>query len=318
MESVSLMRAALYDGYGPPEVLYEGRVPAPAAGPGQLLVRVRAVSVNGGELLLRSGGLRWVTGRRFPKRIGLDFTGEVAATGPGATGYGVGDRVWGLMPNMGFGSAAEYVAVPPRQLSLAPAGVDLVEAAALPVGTTSITALRDKARLRPGERVLVRGASGGVGTTAVQLAKAMGGRVTGLASARNLDLVRELGAEEAFDYATTSPADLGRFDVIVDTAGSDLAAYRRLLAPGGRMIGLSFDSAASVGYVIASYVFGSRRVRFFSGQPKHALFADLTRYVEEGALRPVVDTVHPLSDVAAAHRALETGGVRGKHVVRVL
>ncbi|GAA1445699.1 NAD(P)-dependent alcohol dehydrogenase [Nocardiopsis tropica] len=318
MGSASLMRAALYDGYGPPEVLYEGRVPVPTAGPGQLLVRVHAVSVNGGERLMRSGRLRWVTGRSFPKRVGMDFAGEVAETGPGATGYRVGDRVWGLLPRMGFGSAAEYVAVPTRQVSLAPEGVDLVEAAALPVGTTSITALRDKARLRSGERVLVRGASGGVGNTAVQLAKAMGGRVTGLASARHLDLVRELGAEEAFDYAATPLAELGRFDVVVDSVGSDLPALRRLLAPGGRMIGLSFDSAAMVGYILASYAFGSRRVRFFSGQPRHALFADLTRYVEEGALRPVVDTVHPLSDVAAAHRALEAGGVRGKHVVRVV
>ncbi|TDQ55557.1 NAD(P)-dependent alcohol dehydrogenase [Actinorugispora endophytica] len=315
------MRAARYDRYGPPEVLYEGRAPKPVAGPGEVLVRVHAVSVNGGEIAGRAGKLRLLTGNRFPKAVGIDFTGEVAEQGAGVTGLRAGDRVWGALPRGRFGSAAEFVAVRPRQLARAPEGIDLVEAAALPVGTTAITALRDKARLRKGERLLVRGASGGVGNTAVQLGRAFGAHVTALAGARNLDLVRELGADEAFDYATTGPADLGRFDVVFDTVGTGLGAYRGLLAPRGRMVAIAFDlekAASSVSYLLASAVFGPRRVRFFSGNPRHDLFADLTRYVESGALRAVVDTVHPLADIAGAHRALEAGGVRGKHVVRIV
>ncbi|MFI9274509.1 NAD(P)-dependent alcohol dehydrogenase [Kitasatospora sp. NPDC052896] len=317
------MRAALYDRYGPPEVLYQGTVPKPVAGPGEVLVRVHAASVNSAELAGRAGRLRPLTaaaGWGFPKRAGMDFTGEVAALGSPRSGLRTGDRVWGVLPRT-FGSAAEFVAVRPRQLAFAPPGLDPVRAAALPgVGTTAITALRDQARLAAGERLLVRGASGGVGSVAVQLGRACGARVTALAGAGNLDLVRDLGADEAFDYATTGAADLGPFDVVLDTVGTDFAAYRRLLAPGGRMVSITFDHrhpVASLGYLLASAAFGPRRVRFFSGHPTHQLLVDLAQLVQEGAIRPVVDTVYPLADIARAHRALEAGGVRGKIVVAV-
>ncbi|TQM78853.1 NADPH:quinone reductase-like Zn-dependent oxidoreductase [Saccharothrix saharensis] len=308
------MRAAVFDRYGPPEVLYEGVVPEPVVRPGHVLVRVHAASVNGGERWGRSGELKLLLGRRFPKRVGIDFAGEVVS-GPG---FAPGAHVWGGLPRGRFGSAAEYVAVHPRQLALSPAGLDLVRAAALPgVGTTAITALRDKARLRPGERLLVRAASGGVGSVAVQLGKAYGAHVTALTSSSTFDFVRELGADDVVDYRA-DPAGLGRYDVVLDAYGGTPGAYRRLLAPGGRMVAIAFRSAADVGYLLASAVFGPRRARFFSGNPKSALFADLTALVESGAIRPVVDTVHPLADIAEAHRALEAGGVRGKHVIRVI
>ncbi|MEV7865774.1 NAD(P)-dependent alcohol dehydrogenase [Streptomyces sp. NPDC088124] len=324
---MSEMRAALYDRYGPPEVLYEDTVPAPVAGPGELLVRVHGASVNGGELSMRAGKVPALGGRNFPRRIGADFAGEVAALGPGLTGPAVGARVWGALSRNRIlrgriGSAAEYLAVRPRQVALAPAGTDLVRAAALPgAGTTAVTALRDKARLRPGERLLVRGASGGVGHVAVQLGRAFGAHVTALAGGKNLDFVRELGADEAYDHRTTGPGELGTFDVVLDCVGRELPAYRRLLAPGGRMVGITFDTSrpvATIGYLLGSAVFGSRRIRAFSGDPLHQDFADLTGYVESGAVRPVVAAVHPLAEIAAAHRALEAGGVRGKHVVQVV
>ncbi|WP_199440291.1 NAD(P)-dependent alcohol dehydrogenase [Umezawaea beigongshangensis] len=317
------MRAALYDRYGPPEVLYEGVVPAPVAGPGTVLVRVRAASVNGGELAGRAGRVRFATAlasRGFPKRVGIDFAGEVAAVGPGVTEHAVGDAVWGGLPRR-FGSAAEFVAVPPRQLALAPAGIDPVRAAALPgVGTTAITALRDHARLREGQRLLVRGAAGGVGSVAVQLGRAYGAHVTALAGARHAEFVRELGAHEVFDRASTGPADLGRFDVVLNTVGGGFQPYRRLLTRTGRMVSISFDvdhPVRSLAHIAGTAVFGSRRVRFFSGNPGHDLFAELTRLVESGAIRPVVDRVFPLADIAGAHRALEAGGVRGKIVVEI-
>ncbi|MFJ8974886.1 MULTISPECIES: NAD(P)-dependent alcohol dehydrogenase [Streptomyces] len=315
------MRAALYDRYGPPEVLYEGRVPVPVRQPGEVLVRVHAASVNGGELYGRAGKVRLVTGRRFPQRTGLDFVGEVAEVDPTVTGPRAGDRVWGLLGRT-FGSAAEYVSVRPRQIAYAPGNVTPTEAVSLLAGgTTSLTALRDKAGLRAGERLLVRGASGGVGSVAVQLGKALGAHVTGLASAKNLDFVRDLGADEALDHRATPLADLDRYDVIMDTVGTEHRALQKRLMAGGRLVSIAFDidrPVRSIGYLVGSAVQGRRRVRFFSGNPKHDLLAELTAYVERGDLRPVVDTVRPLAEIAAAHRALEAGGVRGKHVIQLV
>ncbi|MBQ0827110.1 NAD(P)-dependent alcohol dehydrogenase [Streptomyces tagetis] len=314
------MRAALFDRYGPPEVLYEGRLPRPEPGPGEVLVRVRAVGVNGGELPARAGRLRLLTGRRFPQTVGIDFVGEVVRTGASVTGVTPGERVWGLLGRR-LGTLAEYVVVRPRRLAAAPGNLSPEEAVSLLAGgTTSLTGLRDKARLRPGERLLVRGGSGGVGSVAVQIGKALGAHVTALAGPRNLDFVRSLGADEVHDHTTAHPAGLGRFDVVLDTVGTGHRAWRRLLAPGGRMVAIAFDldrPASSLGYLLASAVHGSGRVRFFSGNPDSALLAELARYAERGDVVPVVDTVHPLGAVAEAHRALEAGGVRGKHVVRV-
>jgi NADPH:quinone reductase-like Zn-dependent oxidoreductase len=307
------MNLAVYDRYGPPEVLHVTTGPVPRPRPGEVLVRVRAVSVNGGENHMRSGELRPFSGNRFPKRIGVDLAGEVVD--PGTSRFAVGEPVWGLQGRR-MGSAAEYVAVRADRLDRIPDGLDAVQAAALASGTTAVTALRDVAALAPRERLLVRGATGGVGHIAVQLGRAMGAHVTGLASAANLPMVKELGADEAIDYR--EPGDLGRFDVVLDTVGTDQEAFRRLLAPRGRMVAISFDPEhlfRSVGYLLAHAPRRTRWVRFFSGNPTTALFAELGRWATSGAVRPHVDRVFPLADIAAAHRALEQGGVRGKIVV---
>jgi NADPH:quinone reductase-like Zn-dependent oxidoreductase len=309
------MRLAVFDRYGPPDGLRVTTGPVPQPRPGEVLVRARAVSVNGGELLLRAGRLRPFSGSRFPKRIGLDLAGEVVDAG--TSRFATGDLVWGLLGRR-MGTAAEYVAVPAERLDRVPAGLDAVRAAALPVGTTAITALRDMAGLAPGERLLVRGATGGVGYVAVQLGKAMGAHVTGLASAANLGLVKELGADEAIDYR--EPGELGRFDVVLDTVGTHLTTFRRLLTRRGRMVTIAFDIDRPFRSLASVAVHAPRRTRWlrsFSGSPTAALLAELGRWVESGAVRPYVGRVFPLADIAEAHRALEQGGVGGKLVVEI-
>ncbi|MFC8809137.1 NAD(P)-dependent alcohol dehydrogenase [Streptomyces anthocyanicus] len=313
------MRAVQFDRFGPPDVLRVNDVPAPRPGPGEVLVEVRAASVDAGETAFRAGRMRRVTRVRLPRGLGSDFAGRVAALGSGVRAWSVGDAVWGLMPHLTFGAIADYVAVPEQRLARAPKNLDLLEAAALPVvGTTAMTALSGKARLQPGERLLVRGATGGVGSVAVQLGKALGAHVTALAAARNLDWITRLGADEAVDYRTTRPEDLDRFDVIVDVVGTDLGAYRKRLARGGRLVALSFDSDRVVSSMLGIALRAAatpRRVKMFSNNPSADRIAELTRAVEAGTIRPVVDTVFPMRDIAAVHQRLEAGGVRGKYVV---
>lgn len=313
------MRAAQYGRYGAPGVLHESTVPLPTAGHGRVLVKVHGTSVNVLELAVRAGRLRVATGFHFPKGIGMDFAGEVAAIGEGATGFAVGDRVWGFtggLPSGPTGAAAEYLVADPAKLSAAPTSIDLLDAAALPMAAaTALIALRDHAHLKGGDRVLIRGASGGVGSAAVQLAKAMGGEVTALAGASNLDFVRSLGADAALDYHTHGPDQLGRFDVILDLNGTASGSYRRLLARRGRMV---TTAVTALPYILLSAIYGPRRVRAFSAVPNTRLFADLAGFVDRGELAPVIAVVHPLAEISAAHAALERGGGRGKQVVSLL
>ncbi|MEU0478331.1 NAD(P)-dependent alcohol dehydrogenase [Streptosporangium sp. NPDC006013] len=313
------MRAVQYTRFGPPEVLRVNDLPTPQPGPGEVLVEVRAASVDAGELAFRAGKLRRISRTRSPRGVGGDFAGRVAALGSGVHAWSVGEKVWGLMPHFAFGAIADYVAVPEQRLARAPKNLSLLESAALPVsGTTAMTALTDKAGLNSGERLLVRGATGGVGSIAVQLGKALGAHVTALASARNLDWITELGADVALDYRTTRPQDLGHFDVILDVVGTDLGAYWARLTRRGRMVALAFDqdriltSMATTGLRAA---LSPRRMKLFSNNPSPTRIAELTASAEAGSIRPAIDTVYPITGIAEAHRRLEAGGVRGKLVI---
>jgi NADPH:quinone reductase-like Zn-dependent oxidoreductase len=314
------MKAAQIMSFGAPDVLRVTETDRPSPGAGEVLVSVEASSVNGHDTIVRAGGLRMVSGRKFPIGVGLDFAGVVAATGPGVEGYRAGDRVWGTVhprQRHTVAGAAEYVVVPADRIGPAPAGVSAVEAASLVVaGSTALIALRDSVALAGGERVLVRGAAGGVGTAAIQLAHAMGGHVTALARDRHAAILGDLGADAVLDYATTTSDQIGPFDVIVDTVGSELNCYRRRLAKGGRMVTVGL-SAPALAAIAASSVHGSRRIRTFSANPGPAVLSDLADHITSSALRPVVHGVYPLTDIAAAHEAFEHGGVIGKHVLAV-
>jgi NADPH:quinone reductase-like Zn-dependent oxidoreductase len=314
------MKAAQITSFGTPDVLRVTETDRPSPGAGEVLVAVEASSVNGHDTLVRAGGLKMVSGRTFPIGVGLDFAGVVVTTGLGVEDYRAGDRVWGMVHPRGrhtVAGTAEYVVVPAGRISPAPVGVSAVEAASLVVaGSTALIALRDSVKLADGERILVRGAAGGVGTAAVQLAHAMGGHVTALARDRHAAALRDLGADEVLDYGTTTSEEIGPFDVIVDTVGSELNCYRGRLAKGGRMVTVGL-SAPALAAIAASAIHGSRRIRTFSANPGSAVLDDTAGHVTSGALRPVVHSVYPLTDVAAAHQAFERGGAMGKHVIAV-
>ncbi|GAB3562294.1 NAD(P)-dependent alcohol dehydrogenase [Spelaeicoccus albus] len=320
---MTTMRVAQLHGYGPPDMIKIGTAPVPRPKAGQVLVRVRATTVNGGEVWMRAGRLRLMSGSRFPKGLGIDVAGEVAELGDGVTDMTVGERVWGsldskkmVLSQAAAGATAEYVAVDAARLAPMPDGATFDGAAALLVGITAFTALRDKARVRPGERLLVRGGTGGVGYVGVELGRAFGARVTTLVSAANLEVAGELGADVALDYRSIGPDDLGRFDVIFDTVGTRMNDYRRLLAPGGRMVSIMVNPPLrGFAAVLASVIHGGRRIRAFSGNPTRALLIDYARYIESGQLRPLIADTYRLEQTAAAHEAIESGGRPGKHVI---
>lgn len=249
---MSAMRAVVFDRYGPPDVLYETTVPIPAHGADRLLVRVQAVTVNGGELIARAGSLpRWFLRGPFPRRIGLDFVGEVCEVGDAVSGYAVGDRVWGLLDERPdengqmLRSLAEYVAVRPEQIAPAPEHLSPVEAATLLVGLVALIALRRKAGLRPGERLLVRGASGGVGSAAIQVGTMFGAHVTGLAGAQNLDFVTGLGSLSIFPCKPRI-VDVVRLSQGKSSGEEDDESIQRGLPPGRAGSGFTSSFAGNV------------------------------------------------------------------------
>jgi len=316
------MRAAQYDTYGPPEVLRVRTISIPRLRPGHVLVRVAASSINGADTAVRAGKLKLVSGRSFPRGAGFDFAGTVVEAFSDVAGLAAGDEVWGFVNgtrNPGpSGAAAQYVLAPADGTALRPRTVSAVEAAALSgVGAAALGVLRDHVRLQAGERVLIRGANGGVGTAAVQLARALGGRVTALASAPHLDRLRDLGAQQAYDYHTTDPRELGRFDVILDPVSRGMRPYRRLLTKTGRMAAMALGSPADIAYLLASRVYGRRRVRLVQSPATGPLLADLASYVDNKSVTPVIEAVYPLDDIAAAHRSLEKSGGFGKRVIQV-
>ncbi|HYO42807.1 MAG TPA: NAD(P)-dependent alcohol dehydrogenase [Candidatus Limnocylindrales bacterium] len=324
------MRAITHEAFGSPDVLRLGEVAVPRPGAGQVLVRIRAAAVNpwdwhfmrGLPYLARLNG----AGIRRPKHptLGGDIAGEVVATGDGATRFAVGDAVFGFIE---FGGFAEYAVAPETLLAAMPRNVTFEQAAATPLAAqTALQGLRDAARVKAGDRVLVIGASGGVGTYAVQLAVSLGARVTGVASGRNAGLVRTLGADRAIDYThedVTTGAE--RYDVILQLAGTASAiSLARILAPGGRLVLSSGDSPnrwiGPMGRVLRGVIAGRRS--HLSIAPLTARWnaedlALLAGLIESGVIAPVIDSTYALADTADAIRHLETGRARGKILVSV-
>src|SRR6266446_4055589 len=236
------MHALLYDRYGGLDVLRAHEIAVPAPGPGAVLVRVRAAALNPKDVLVRKGRFRFLSGRRFPKGVGLDFAGEVVARGARVQGVELGDRVYGALQQWSYrrGTLAEYVVVRSGEFAPIPTALAFEEAAALPVvSLTALQALRDLAGVRDGDRVCVHGASGGVGTAAIQIARVLGAFVATTSSEANRGLCHSLGANETFDYARPDAfSGAHRFRVIFDAFG-DLCLARVRPALGARGVYVS-------------------------------------------------------------------------------
>ena len=310
--------AAQYPRFGPPEVLRVVEVPAPAPGPHDLVVEVAAVSVNRIDTGARAGRNKFQTGRRLPQPTGLDFSGKVADVGAQVRGFEPGQRVWGFLGTDRLGeqgTAAGRIAVDADLVAPAPASQELADLAALPlVGLTAWQALKELG-VEEGSRLLIAGGAGGVGSTAVRVARARGALVDTISSARHEELLKRLGAGFRFDPdAVDWPALAGRYRAVLDTTGKNLRSLRRAVTPGGRMITIS---PAGIPASLLTRILPGPAVSFMSVRPSREGLEALGDLVERGRLTPIIRERFPLSRIARAHALVETGHGRGKVVVDI-
>jgi NADPH:quinone reductase-like Zn-dependent oxidoreductase len=300
-----LMNAIVTTRYGPPESLQLKEIEKPVPADNEVLVKVHAATVTAGDVMLRSATfplslVMGIMGYRRKKTPGHEFAGEVEAVGSGVTRFKEGDQVFGTTSGLSVGANAEYVCLPEEWksgvLALKPANVTYEEAAALPVGGMTALYLLKKANIQSGQKVLIVGASGSVGSYAVQLAKHFGADVTGICSAANVDMVASLGADSVIDYTTEDFTQNGQaYDIIFDAVGKTSPSQcKTSLAEGG--------------------VFVSVRT-ITKGSAENLLL--LKELAEAGAIKPFIDRRYPLGQVAEAHRYVETGRKRGNVVITV-
>jgi NADPH:quinone reductase-like Zn-dependent oxidoreductase len=317
------MNALIQTGYGSADVMKFGEVEKPTPGDGEVLVRVVAASLAAGEYFGMRGKplpIRFYMGLLRPKKdfvVGIDCAGVVEAVGPNVSRFQPGDEVYGECR----GSCAGYAIAEEGSLAAKPASLSFEQAAAVPTSAcTALQALRDHGNVRPGQKVLINGASGGVGPFAVQIAKALGAEVTGVCSTRNVEMVRSIGADHVIDYTREDfTKGRARYDVILDNVGShSLSATRRVLTPNGLLVPSS--GHAGMGWVIAaalSAVFVRQQAAPFVAATNSECLLTLKDLIEAGKVTPVIDRTYPLSETAEAFAYLDEGHARAKVVIAV-
>ncbi|XXT27307.1 NAD(P)-dependent alcohol dehydrogenase [Sorangium sp. So ce448] len=320
------MKAAVYERYGSPLVLELREMPAPEPRDDQVRIRVHATTATAACQMMRRGDTlmaRVVLGFFRPRRrfrvLGIEVAGTVERVGRRVTRFRPGDRVFGFT-GFGSGGYAQYVCLSEdASIAHAPAGLSHEEACSLVDGpTTALYFLRDRARLRTAERIAIVGASGSIGTAAVQVARHLGAEVTAVCSGRNADLVRSLGAHHVVDYTRDDyAARADAFDVVFDTVGaSSFARARRCLSRGGRYL-ITVGGAELYLRDAWSRMFGSKKLVFGMSVDKKTALPEVSELVARGALRPVIDRRYTLEAIADAHRYVETGRKRGNVVIEV-
>jgi NADPH:quinone reductase-like Zn-dependent oxidoreductase len=322
------MKAIVYKKYGPPDVLEVTEVEKPIPTDTQVLVKVHAASVNFGNLVLLKGEpflARFAFGLLKPKYSipGGDMAGTVEAVGKNVTQFQPGDEVFGDLSGSGWGAFAEYVAVPENALALKPANLSFEEAAAAPMaGVTALQGLRNKGKIQQGQKVLINGASGGVGTFAVQIAKALGADVTGVCSTRNVDILQSLGADHVINYTREKfTENKNTYDLILGVNGHQpLSDYKRVLKPNGIFVhvggsGSQMFQAMTVGAWISKT--SSKKMGTFLQRANQKDLIIMKELMESGKVKPVIDRRYTLSEVPEAFRYFEQGHAQGKVVITV-
>jgi NADPH:quinone reductase-like Zn-dependent oxidoreductase len=319
--SSKLMKRVVYNRFGGPDVLEIQDTPIPQANKGEVLVRMLATSINGGDLNVRkgAGGKIAHSLSKFPKTTGQDVVGIVEKLGPGVTDLNVGDRVWGNTTTS-TNAAAEYVVISANKLSLMPSKLSVTEAAGIPcAGDTAFIALVEKGQIKAGDRVLIRGA-GGVGIFAVQIAKALGAHVSVVASRATMDAVMNYGADEVYDYRETSLEELKSYDIIFDTVGTDLDAFRKKLTPKGKLLTIAFDvenPIRGIMRVLLSARHGQHRTHLVIAFPNRKNLTQLAQMVSNGDIVPIIDSIYPMEQIVEAHRRAENRGILGKIIISI-
>ncbi|MFS0688535.1 NAD(P)-dependent alcohol dehydrogenase [Sporosarcina sp. 179-K 8C2 HS] len=322
------MKAIISEKYGTPDTLKLSEVAAPIPKPNEVLIRVQASSINFGNLVL-------LTGKPLPARLafgltkpkypipGGDMAGIVEARGANVTRFQVGDEVYGDLSGCGWGAFAEYVAVDEKILALKPLNLSFIEAAAVPMAaTTALQAIRDKGKVRAGQKVLIHGASGGVGTFAVQIAKAFGADVTVVVSTRNVDIVKSLGADYVFDYQKEDFRKNDQtYDVIIGVNGSQsISTYKRKLKENGVFVHVGGTSNQMYQtMMLGSWLSMTGKKKFitFLQRANQQDLLQMKELIEEGKVKPVIDRTYPLSEIQQAFNYFEEGHSQGKVVITI-
>lgn len=323
-----MMKAMFYNKYGTPDVLELREVKKPVPEDNQVLVKIHAASVNFGNLVLLKGEpylARLAFGLLKPKYTipGGDMAGRVEAVGKDVKQFKPGDDVFGDLSRSGWGSFAEYVSVPENALALKPANISFEEAAAVPMaGVTALQGLRDKGKIQSGQKVLINGASGGVGTFAVQIAKSFGAEVTAVCSTRNIDIIQSIGADHTIDYTKedfTQKAEI--YDLILGVNGHHpISAYKRALNPNGIFVHVGGSETQMFQVMVLGpwiSMTGNKKMGNMLQRSNQKDLIYMKELLEAGKVRPVIDRCYKLSELPEALRYFDEGHAQGKVVITV-
>jgi len=300
------MQRIIYSKYGGPEVMKVETVASPSPKNGELLVQLSGTTINPVDVKVRSGALRFISGWKFPRVPGSDFSGTIKRAG---AGYEVGDEVFGFLSPMKGGAYAEEIVIRPKNCAPKPASLDLAEAGVVPiVGLTALEGLINHAKLKPEHTIFINGCTGGVGSFAVQIAKAIGSPVTGTCSGKNIDFAREIGVDTVYDYTQNDPTELPeKFDVVFDTTGRfSPKQFEALGTPSAKFCTTGFSLP-----LLLKSIFSSS-MKLIIVQPSDDRLRQLSTFIDAHRIEPVITSKWKLSEAREAHATFEELGGKGK------